>query len=509
MHNILKNKIIFFLIFLPFLLFHPVLFLLIRLFPFIDIPFHLAVATINKHYENADYFFNFVYHIPTFLKSNIFHLIFINIPVFENIETGNRIFYAIYSLLLPLSVFFLIKLLKGNVYFSLLSFFYIVNLVCAWGFAGNTISIPFFIINVVFFYKYFIENKYYYLILILFDFFLIFFCHFQTAIFSVVIFTLYSLLYFGKYLKKMILSFLFIVPVILLMTYVYLLDTIGDFENMVEFFLRYYSDEFIKSIQNRIQVLFVNEHYHWSEEPLGGIIGIFISFLVVLPIIYFILFKMKKGKMKKDIRNGFIFVLLLSSLFFYLFLPEDIPGQNIVSMRFSIYFFISLVVLASFQNIDNKFRNIYFPFVFISVFIFFVLSAQYFIYFQKENKNFNSSLFSDLKNSDRLGGLIFDSKFRGRPVYIHFNNYYTVWNKGISTGYVDYRFAFLKRKVSKDILPTPYEWASIFNNYDNGFSGIEYILVRDSIERKIDSFYVYNKTDKWMLYKNKNITKWK
>jgi hypothetical protein len=474
---------------------------IIRLFPFIDIPFHLAVGVIFKYYGAEGNLFDTFYLIPSLLKSNIFHLIFVNLPFLGDVESANKIFYLLYSVLFPLSVLFLIRTFGGNSWFTLLSFFYVFNFVCAWGFTGNTISLPLFFFNLGIYYRFFYEKKNTLLIAVFFMNLLIFFSHLQTAIFSLFFFLLLSLLFLEKNFRYYIKIFTVAVPLIFLMAYVYNLDASDTDIGLVGYLISYFRYDFLTSLFEKVQLLFINEHYHWAAEPFGGLIGTLISFIVMIPLFVIALKKNFRFK-EKNKKNHFLLALILSSLIFYFVLPFDIPGQNIVSYRFSIYFFIGLIVFLSLQNYNARFMKIYFTALSLSLLIFTGYSAEYFLSFQKENINFDKEFFSELNPSDRLGGLIYVPDYRGRPVYIHYNNYYTVWNRGISTGYVDYRYAFLKRKVDKNVLPPPNEWIAVFNKYNDEFSGIEYVLCRDTVLRGIPNFKPEKINGEWILYKN-------
>ncbi|MBN1634716.1 MAG: hypothetical protein JW917_11175 [Ignavibacteria bacterium] len=497
------NKI-FIPVFIVFLLIYIMIVAFIRLFPFIDIPFHISVAAIIKYYGAAGNSFDLYYLIPSLLKSNIFHLLFLNLPFFDDVETANKIFYIIYIIIFPLSIFILIKIFKGNTWFTLLSFFYIFNLVCMWGFTGNTVSIPFFIINLAFCYKYFADKKNIYLVLIFLNLLLIFFCHFQTAIYSLLLFIIFIVMFYRKSLKFIFNSLAVVIPLVSLMVYIYLLDASENYENIFVYFFKYFKDGFLGSVVLKIQVFFVNEHFHWGEEPYGSVIGSAISILIMFPVLALLL-KRKIKNSEKNNKKLILHTVIITSLVFFFLLPEDIPGQNIVSYRFSIYFFTAIIVLLSIQNFSNNFIKKYFSVAIILLFIFTGYTAEYFISFHNENREFNSDFYSDLKQNDRLGGLIYAPMYRGRPVYIHFNNYFTVWKSGISTGYVDYRYAILKRKVDENILPVAKEWISVFNNYNNEFSRLEYILVRDTLNREIQNFVKAKSSGKWMLYKNINL----
>lgn len=497
------NKI-FYPVFYIFIVVNVIIVGLIRLFPFIDLPFHISIAAICKFYGAEGNNLDMYYYLPSLFKSNVFHLLFLNLPFFGEVETGNKIFYIIYVIIFPVSVYTLIKTFKGNLWFSLLSFFYIFNFVCAWGFTGNTISVPFFFFNIVFFYKYFADKKNKYLIFIFLNLLLTFFCHFQTAIYSLLLFIIFSAVFNGKSVKNALKSLLVVIPVVLLMIYIYLLDASENYESIFAYLLKYLGEDFIGSLSLKAKMFFINEHYHWAEEPFGAFIGAAVSLLLMLPVLVYFL-KKKSGYSGNNGAKIILNTVIISSFVFYFLLPENIPGQNIVSYRFTLYFFIGIIVLLSIQNFGSNFIKKYFLLTAVLLIIFTGYASEYFFSFHNENRGFNADFYSDLKPDDRLGGLIYAPMYRGRPVYIHFNNYFTVWKKGISVGYVDYRYAILKRKVDENVLPVAKEWISFYNNYNNEFSNIEYILVRDTLKKEILNFKIIKSDGNWQLFKNVNL----
>ena len=83
-----------------------------RIYPFIDIPFRLAASTILKYYEEPNNQFENYYSTKIFLKSNIIHLLFCSAKIFPSVEFANKIYYCIYLILFPLSIFLVIKKLN-------------------------------------------------------------------------------------------------------------------------------------------------------------------------------------------------------------------------------------------------------------------------------------------------------------------------------------------------------------------------------------------------------------
>ena len=152
-----------------------------------------------------------------------------------------------------------------------------------------------------------------------------------------------------------------------------------------------------------------------------------------------------------------------------------------------------------------------------------VLWTDYYRDFQKENELFTKDLFPQDSKDKKLAGLIYNVEFRGEPVYMHFPNYYTIWNQGIATSSIlDYRFGTVVRRnvsISREVLPHYIEWIGLsvrkynrkfalfnFKRYEN----MDFVLVRGKIPedplKYFKDFKLGRKTGDWTLYEKKNGT---
>ena len=107
--------------------------------------------------------------------------------------------------------------------------------------------------------------------------------------------------------------------------------------------------------------------------------------------------------------------------------------------------------------------------------------------FNSAIKDFNQDIFPDNSNAT-IGSIITDNNFKGRPVYTHFHNYYTIWKSGISIGIVDYRFGYLRRTDKSVYFPTFEEWKDKNYIYKGEYSKLDYLLVRNSIQTNLKGF---------------------
>lgn len=103
-----------------------------NLLPFQDLPNHLAEATIFRYNRNAGEFINHFYTAVPGYYPNTFYPVFCSL--FPSIETGNRIFYILSTTMLLSSVFLIIKELRGNLWYGLLSLLFVYNYNVSFGF---------------------------------------------------------------------------------------------------------------------------------------------------------------------------------------------------------------------------------------------------------------------------------------------------------------------------------------------------------------------------------------
>ncbi|MDD5361483.1 MAG: hypothetical protein PHN88_05080 [Ignavibacteria bacterium] len=472
------------------------------LLPFIDLPFHLAESFVVKNFSKEGYLFSTYYSIPTFLKSNTFHTFFCASGLFPDVETGNKIYYALYIILLPSSVYFLIRTLKGNGYYALLSFLFIINHNVHWGFTGYMMSTVVLIYLFALFFKYFAEGKSYFAYVIAPLFLILFMLHFQSAIFAILVFSILHIFYRYKSLKSWLINIAVVIPVIAVMVYAYAADSQGG-GSLSVYLIRYYVNEYFVTLPARFGIFFILDNFFMFAGIKGliyaGGISVFIITLFVLSI---------KGKIKNSAaENKFIRILLIISALCYTILPNNINGQNIIYERYSVIILLLLTTVIGI-NIDTGFVGKYLKETTVGyivagvVLIHSCVIIDYMNDFRIESKDFNASILPEGQKII-LGGVIIDNDFRGRKVWTHFPMYFTVRSGGITTGLIDYKFGLIKRNTPKEFLPQYMEWVddgkTDFGKY---YMPADYLLVRSGKNETIKYFNIKTESGKWKLYRN-------
>ncbi|MFZ4591015.1 MAG: hypothetical protein ACOYN6_08455 [Ignavibacteria bacterium] len=468
--------------------------------PFVDLPFHLAESVIIKNFDNPALFFSRFFAIPTLIKSNIFYMYFCSLSIFPNVEFASRIFYSIYIFIFPLSVFVLIKTLKGNTAFSLLSFIFLINHNVHWGFVSYTVSVPVLILTFTSFYQYFIQNKRKHAYFIWILFIITFTLHFQMAIFSILIFSLLTLIYQRREVKQIIINIASVLPVLAIMVYAYLQDSQGGTTPLLPYMLTYYTSNYFTTLLDRFMILLVID----NSFILGGPNGAYHSLLLTIPIVLFFIYfliKSKSASLLNTVNNKFLFILTGITFACYVFLPDIIPGQNVIFERYSVILFLLIITLISAIRLSDK------SFKYIQIIIPLLILAQsviildYMLDFKKSTSDFNKDIFPNTSNQ-KLAGIMLDNDFRGSKIYAHFPMYYTVWYNGITAGLIDYRFGLIKRNVSVDTLPVYKEWIDNSINFDEYYKPVDFLLVKSREDLKFNNFSPEKESGKWKLYKS-------
>ncbi len=486
-------------IFIIFLLVLPACIAFTRILPFIDLPFRLMASTIFRYYDSPDNLFNQYYTIPTLFKSNVFHLIFCSLKIFPDVETANKIYYIIYFLSFPVLLYILIKKLGGNKWFSLLGFFVVFSFEVNWGFADYSMSISALLIFLMILSdvskKKNILDAFFCAAAIITTFFI----HFQMAIFEIVLLLIYAVTIFRKDVKKIILYSSALIPPIIIMAYVYLLDSNRGHEDLLSYLKNYYINDYPSELIIRIKNLFFIMNYHLGEKPYGVIIGLCVSAIIILPVIYLLF----KKRLKFDFR-GIPEILLSTSIIFYFILPDVIPGQNLISSRFLVLIYIGLILFISKAAISDLQFSKYVKLIAVLLLIFFTITIDYFWKFNKAAEGFDMIFFEGTDEKSVLTSIIDNRMYRGSPVFAHFENYYTVWTKKISTGLTDYRYGVIRRNVSKEILPEFDPWSKFSDYPSERYTNAGYLLLKSDREINDGLFKIINSAGDWKLYKRNN-----
>ncbi len=471
------------------------------LLPFADLPFHLAESFIVKNFGVGGFLFEKFYVIPSYLKSNTFHTFFCSSGIFPDVETANRIYYAVYVVLLPLSMLVLIRLFEGNKLFSILSFLFIVHYSVHWGFTGYTMSVPvlFFIFSVYF--LYFVKRRNLYAFAIPPLLLLLFSLHFQSAIFAALVFTVLQIVYSFRRIRSWIVFFVTLIPLTAVMYLAYNVDSQGG-SSLTAFLTNYYLGDYAGSLLRRFGIFFILDSFFLFKGETGIAYAAFVSLSIVT--LFVIGIKKYFSGLNENLK--YVFVLLAVSAACYLILPDNINGQNIIFERFSVI--VLLLMVAASGALFPASKDTARPNRYVTAVVLFIVSVHcailfdYMNDFRDESRDFNEGIFPAGRELV-LAGVIKDNDFRGRKIWTHFPMYFTVWKGGVTTGLVDYKFGLIKRNTPKSVLPQYREWLD-GNDFDFGsyYSAADYIILRSDMKDSLNNFNLITTSGKWKLYRN-------
>ncbi|WP_254153915.1 hypothetical protein [Chryseosolibacter indicus] len=476
--------------------------------PFIDLPNHLAEATIYKFYNEPGNVLSQYYQPTPWYYPNTFHTVFCSL--FPSVEVGNKIFHILYIALLLYSIYLVIKQLGGNVWYGLLSVLFIFNYNVTYGFVGFAISIPVIIILFYFTLRDIDEDKLSLKISIAFLLVLLFLMHAQNALFAMVIYGVLMLYkYFKKPSKLLIHAALIPLPMVaLILTWWFKRTSETKEESTIDFLFNYYTTQYFPKLHGRIRLITL-DNFQLQEGLAGLIIAILIFSCLLIPFLFFKSWRPAKEKLSDSNNLIYSLIFFLAGAGCYFILPDGLPGQSPLFQRFCTIVILSAIILGSLflNKVTLKGLRI---FILTAISIYSVLWFEYIYSFNQTAKDISPDFFEGIDNKNRLAGLIYENSFRGRRAYLHFPNYYIVWNQGIAASkIIDYRFGVVRRAANETTIPFYYEYigepwgATPVPQY----SHLEYVLVRGQgpVQRDVNlnNFELTKEQGSWKLYRNK------
>jgi len=464
------------------------LLMLSDLLPFVDLPFHLGVATVVRGFGEAGNRFSDYFTLQIAGQPNVFHLWFCSRSIFPSVEFANKVYLALYTFLLPLSLYCVIRELRGNTWFSVLSCLYLYNFNTHWGFVGFIGAIPavFFLFAVLV--RHLQSPSRWTQFGVAIGTLLLFFIHVLAALFFLLVIGLTCLVDQWPNRKRLAKSFLLMVPAVVLIAWWWLgTEKSGD-ETLLDFMVNYYQNLFTQSF--RIRSLFFSiDNTYLAGGRLGFIWGVLIAGMSVFFITWAALFEwsaLTAALTNRRYRPVIGFVAAAGLCFFGL--PEGLPRQWALNQRFSVYFILGVIVFSSVVELRILPRKLVISAILCSCLFHATLYADYFREFGIESEDFTDLALPEADEA-RLAGLILKPHYRGTLSYLHFPNYYIVRNQGIAvTRFVDFRFGIVRRKSEGSELPRAFKRFDKTPHYTGEYDEVDYLLVRGEIEPEMWQF---------------------
>ncbi len=498
-----KSHRTFFIILTAFFFAHLLFFDQLRLLPFSDYLNHLSEATIYRYSGQPDNDFHLYYPYRLFPYANVFHILFMGSPFFPSVEFGGKLFVSLYMVLLPLSIFLLIRRLGGDIWFTFLSFLYLYNRSFYWGFLPFAFSIPiFFLLFLAILISLEKRNILWDVTVALLMVFL-YTIHFMTAVYAVLIYVAVVLTACRRNPSSLFRRTLVMAPLLILLVVAGL--TKGD-PGLMKFLGEYYTADFGPSWAWRVKELLVFDNKFLSVDTLGDNIGLFFSLGVIGALVFrgLVARRMPPDPALRRARR-IIWPLLAGPLVCFFLLPPHVQRHGNEYQRFSTFFFLGLVIYGSLfvRTSPKTFRYGLCGFAFLN----FVLWGRCLVMFENANQGFNREFFADINPRATLGALIYEAYYGHFPAYRHFPNYYIIWHKGIAaTNLTIYRYYIFDGIDPARRTPCLDEHVELRDSLKQPHLNADYLLVRGRVPERHESqlsqgFDKVRRSGPWILLK--------
>ena len=487
---------------LVFVLLNSIVIASVALLPFVDLPNHLAEATIYKFYEPDNLLGTYYQPAPWFFP-NTFHTVFCSL--FPSVEWGNKVFHMMYIVLLHGSMLLAIRQLKGNAWYGVLAILFTYNYNVSFGFVGFAISLPVLILLFYVVLLYIDRERMYLNFVIGFLLILLFLMHAQNALLGLIIYAAMIGYHYRRSLGRFVAHGLLVpLPVVILIVTWWLTTTAQEEGSTFEYLKEYYSSGYFQKFALRFGIV-AFDNFQLREGIVGFLIASGFFLCILIPVFSARPWKWDRTRRyltPEVIYAGIFFLIILGC---YVVAPHSMPGQAPIFQRFCTILILSFVILVSIPlgKVAIPWLKYY---VIIAVSVYTLFWFEYMYSFNRENEMFGKELFQGMEVKGKLAGLIYDNDYRGRNVYIHFPNYYIVWNKGVAASkIIDYRFGVVRRAAPETELPYYEEMIGERYSYQPQYSNIDYFLVRGQApvdnDLNLRGFSLWRKAEPWKIYK--------
>jgi hypothetical protein len=333
---------------------------------------------------------------------------------------------------------------------------------------------------------------------------LLYFMHAQNALLGLIIYGLMILYHYRRSFKKALVHVLIIpIPLLPMIFAWWFMRTQDNEGSTLDYLKTYYTSGYFQNFGLRFRII-AYDNFQLQEGLPGVIIACLFFVALLIPLLWLKPWR-RLGSISLTPETIYAGIFFLITLGCYLFAPEKLPGQSPLFQRFCTIVILSFIILASILITNVEVRWLKY-FVGIITVVYTLLWFEYTISFNRENSNFNKELFAGMEPSSTLAGLIYEYKYRGRQVYIHFPNYYIVWKKGISASkIIDYRFGVVRRVAPESELPFYEEAIGEKYRYQPQYAKVDYLLVRGTAvenDRNLQDFSLMRKAGPWKIFQN-------
>jgi hypothetical protein len=483
----------------------------LRTYPFTDLPNHLAEATLIRTLtlHPDDWLANYYrIEINPFTPA-ITHAVFC--ALFPDIEFGNKVFYSLYLLILVGSLWLLIHFAGGDAWLGLLACIFFYNLSTMWGFASFTFGIALVFLSMVFLVRCFEKPSLRNYVLLGASMLLLYYTHVMVWVFASVVIIFSVLSYRGIPFRLRL-----IMPITLLPgwglfgLYLRYSTAFSGQVSLLYGLSEYYLGEYFISFPNRFLAFLTNDNSYLAPGLSGTILGLLFS-IPVLGNLVTILINRKKmgGSVEPSVSQHIAAIFLLTSLFFFFFLPLRLPGQDVVYPRFSVFVYLGALWMLSYlitHHLRPLFYGIFLPLLILHAGLWF----NFFSSFNHAAQPFQELMYHAASAQQRtLGAVIENYRFRGEPAFLHYQNYQIIWNHGaVPTNMTNYRYRLVDSQ-QKPALPRYEGWITGNDDIDillDRYRNLDMLLCQGEYaceaSLKTGRYKTVGQQDGWMLLEN-------
>ena len=428
------------------LLAHVAIVLSLRVYPFVDLPFHLAAATIYHESHNPRSLFPVYFSVrPLLFEPNVLHLLIAGFPFNRalSVDMMNRLVLCTYVATLPLIVYALIRRVGGNGWFVLLVFPLIFNFNVAWGFVGFVMAIPLVLLLLHSVMDADRHSRLTTALVCAGGLLLLFYTHVLAMLFAAAVLVLSALVH-RRNERCMWWILPALAPAVGLTCWWWLGRGVPSGENTLAFLARYYQTEYFQHFAALRRRILTND----NTQLFAGAAGVAVALVLSAPIVIPALVGLARHRrhvtaLLVGTPRRVLAAFTLAALGCCLLLPDRIPDQTALYERFGVLLLLSMVLWSSifYAQIGRR--------VAIGLCVVALgttaVRLSYFAAFSSDASGFVPDLLPEGESGRTLLGLLYDERFRGHPAYRHFPDYYITWRHGIAaTELTQFRFGLVR-----------------------------------------------------------------
>jgi hypothetical protein len=460
---------------------HTGLMLIPRIFPLIDLPYQLSAATIYRFHDAPGNDLADSYAIDIFPNPNVAHFLFCGSGMVPgSVETANRIFLILCVILLPISTLLLIRRWGGDPWLALPAFLLVYHYSFSWGFPGYALALSFLLAGILLLSEHRERPRLWLWLLLIAWPLLLYGMHLLAALFFAWLLMLHAASLLRRRPRRALLDLAALLPLAGLVA-LWLSQSGGaDEPGLLSQLRDYYAHFWLKSLIRRSALFFWDNHVLLPGVAGYAVATVFSGSIAALALAAaWTRRRQRPAAAPPDITT----LLLLAAAGAYLLVPFKIPGTAHLFERFAVLVMLALLLFAARRlTLSPRLRLA----VVVLCLAHVGMWAEYHVDFRRETADFDRCILPEPGPDVILGAFVFDAGFRGRPIFIHFPDYFTVWKQGVAVSNVgDYRFYPIQRRAPVEKLPVYDEWIGGFGTfsgtsrgYDGHYAELEYLLTR-------------------------------